>query len=228
MRIALVDDHAVVREGYRALFARQPDMEVAAEFGDATAAYAELRDVAVDVVVMDVNMPGGGAFETLVKLHRRHPALASLVFTMYAKAGFARQAFAAGARGYVTKSSEPDTLLRALREVNAGRRYLSPDVAQLLAWERFGNEHGALDALSTREFEVLRMLLDGRDVEGIAGSLSLSPKTVRNLHYAVKRKLGVRDDIELVRLAVRLDVIDLLELADEHAAGANGPGPPAG
>ena len=220
MRIALVDDHAVVREGYRALFTRQPDMEVTAEFGDATSAYAGLRYCPIDVIVMDINMPGGGAFETLVKLHRRQATLASLVFTMYAKASFARQAFAAGARGYVTKSSEPDTLLRALREVYAGRRYLSPDVAQLLAWERFGHEHGALDALSTREFEVLRMLLDGRDVDAIAGSLNLSPKTVRNLHYAVKRKLGVRDDIELVRLAVRLDVIDLLELADEHVAGS--------
>jgi len=219
MRIALVDDHAVVREGYRALLARQPDMEVAAEFADATSAYAGLRDQVIDVVVMDINMPGGGAFETLVKLHRRHPLLASLVFTMYAKASFARQAFAAGARGYVTKSSEPDTLLHALREVSAGHRYLSADVAQLLAWERFGDEHGALDSLSTREFEVLRMLLDGRDVETIAGSLNLSPKTVRNLHYTVKRKLGVRDDIELVRLAVRLDVIDLLELADDQPSG---------
>lgn len=216
IRIALIDDHAVVREGYRALLARQDDMNVVAEFADATSAYTGLRESDLDIVVMDLNMPGGGAFETLSRLHQRHPRLSSLIFTMYAKAGFARQAFAAGARGYVTKSSEPEALLRALRDVHAGRRYLSADVAQLLAWERFGDEHGALDALSTREFEVLRLLLEGRTVDTIATDLNLSPKTVRNLHYVVKRKLGVRDDIELVRLAVRLDVIDLLELSDER------------
>jgi DNA-binding NarL/FixJ family response regulator len=165
---------------------------------------------------MDLNMPGGAALETLARLHRRHPGLASLVFSMYANASFARQAFAAGARGYVTKSSAPETLLRAVREIRAGRRYLSADIAQLLAWERFGDERGALDGLSVREFEVLRLLLDGRNVDSIAAALNLSPKSVRNLHYAVKRKLGVRDDIELVRLAVRLYVIDLLELGDER------------
>jgi len=214
MRIALVDDHAVVRAGYRALLASQPEMRVMAEFADAASAYQGLRDVDVDVVVMDLSMPGAGALETLGRLHRRLPGLASLVFSMHCRAAYARQAFAAGARGYVTKSSEPEVLLRALREVGAGRRFLSADVAQLLAWERFGDARGALDSLTVREFEVLRLLLEGRDVETIAAALNLSPKTVRNLHYIVKRKLDVRDDIELVRRAVSLDVIDLLALGE--------------
>ena len=220
IKIVLVDDHAVVREGYRALLARQPDMVVVGEFGDAHSAYQGLREIATDVVVMDLNMPGAGALETLSRMHQRHRGLHSLVFSMYAKARFAEQAFAAGARGYVTKSSEPAVLLRALREVSAGRRFLSADVAQLLAWERFGGARGALDNLSVREFEVLRMLLDGRSVDAIAGDLALSPKTVRNVHYAVKRKLNVRDDIELVRLAVRLDVVDLIDLAGESSAAS--------
>lgn len=215
MRIALVDDHAVVREGYRALMVRQADMTVIAEFSSAASAYTGLKDVGVDIVVMDLNMPGAGALATLSRLHRRHLRLVSLVFTMYATASFARQAFAAGARGYVTKSSEPEVLLRALREISAGRRYLSADIAQLLALERFGDERGSLDSLSMREFEVLRLLLEGRDVSAIATVLNLSAKTIRNVHYAIKRKLGVRDDIELVRLAVRLNVVDLLDLADE-------------
>ena len=214
MRIALVDDHAVVRAGYRALLASQPEMRVMAEFADAASAYRGLRDVDVDVVVMDLSMPGAGALETLGRLHRRLPGLASLVFSMHCRAAYARQAFAAGARGYVTKSSEPEVLLRALHEVGAGRRFLSADVAQLLAWERFGDARGALDSLTVREFEVLRLLLEGRDVETIAAALNLSPKTVRNLHYIVKRKLDVRDDIELVRRAVSLDVIDLLALGE--------------
>ena len=133
IKIVLVDDHAVVREGYRALLARQPDMVVAGEFGDAHSAYQGLREIATDVVVMDLNMPGAGALETLSRMHQRHRGLHSLVFSMYAKARFAEQAFAAGARGYVTKSSEPAVLLRALREVSAGRRFLSADVGTLAA-----------------------------------------------------------------------------------------------
>lgn len=219
IRVALVDDHAVVRAGYRSLIDAQDDMTVIAEFGDAAGAYAELRHGDVDVVVMDLNMPGAAPLETLERLHRRTPRLRSLVFTMYNRPGFADQAFAAGAHGYVTKSSEPDTLLQALREVAAGRRYLSPDVARELALARYGSERGPLEALSVREFEVLRLLLDGRATDAIATALNLSPKTVRNLHYAVKRKLGVRDDIELVRTAVRLDVVDLLELGGADVAG---------
>jgi two-component system invasion response regulator UvrY len=123
------------------------------------------------------------------------------------------QALTAGALGYVTKSSPPETLLEAIACVARGQRYLSADIAQLLAWERFGSAHGRLDSLSVREFEVLRLLLAARGVDDIARDLHLSVKTVRNLHYAIKRKLEVRDDIELVRLALRLEVVDLVDFA---------------
>ncbi|MCB1745576.1 MAG: response regulator transcription factor [Gammaproteobacteria bacterium] len=215
IRIALVDDHAVVRAGYRALLASQPDLAVGAEYGDAGSAYRELDAASVDVLVIDLGMPGAGALETIARLAKREPRLRALVFSMHCRASYVHQAFAAGARGYVTKSSEPEVLLRAVREVAGGRRFLSADVAQLLAFERFGDARGALDTLTVREFEVLRLLLAGREVDDIAGALNLSPKTVRNLHYIVKRKLGVRDDIELVRLALRLEVVDLLDLGDE-------------
>ncbi|MGE0484012.1 MAG: response regulator [Gammaproteobacteria bacterium] len=215
IRVALVDDHAVVRAGYRALLVSQPDLGVVGEFGDAGSAYRELDARAVDVVVIDLGMPGAGALETIARLRQRDPRLRALVFSMHCRASYVHQAFAAGARGYVTKSSEPEVLLRAVRDVAAGKRFLSADVAQLLAFERFGDARGALDSLTVREFEVLRLLLAGREVDDIASALKLSPKTVRNLHYIVKRKLGVRDDIELVRLALRLDVVDLLDLGDE-------------
>ncbi|MEM7541388.1 MAG: response regulator transcription factor [Pseudomonadota bacterium] len=219
IRIALVDDHAVVREGYRSLISRQRDMTVTLEFDNAAAAYGGISDHPnINVLVMDINMPGASAFSTLRRLKQRFPKIASLVFTMYAKPRFAQQSFSAGAVGYVTKSNEPEVLLRAIREAAGGRRYLSPDIAQLLALERFQNERDAIDSLSNREFEVLRLLLEGRDVESIASSLNISPKTVRNLHYSIKRKFGVRDDIELVRRAISLDVIDLLELGAQSSA----------
>ena len=215
MRIILVDDHAVVRAGYRSLLSEQPDIELVAEFAHDDEAYRCLRDIEVDVVVMDLHMPGGSSLDTLRRMHQRSTRLRSLIFSMYASASFATQAFAAGASGYVTKSSEASVLPRALREVHAGNRFLSADIAQEIATTRFGHERGALEHLTVREFEVLRLLLSGQSVADIANILSLSEKTIRNLHYSVKRKLEVRDDIELVRLAVRLDVVDLLEFATE-------------
>ena len=144
VRVLLVDDHAVVRAGD------------------------------IDPMVMDLAMPGQGGLSAVQRITARERAPRVLVFTMHAHPSFAEQAFAAGALGYVTKSSPPAALLEALASVARGKRYLSADIAAVL---------------------------------------HLSVKTVRNLHYAVKRKLEVRDDIELVRLALRLEVVDLMDFA---------------
>lgn len=212
MKITLIDDHAVVREGYRALISRQQDMEVVAEYADASQAYLELKDKQCDVIVTDLSMPGLSAVEMIERLRQRGHASKILVFSMHTSVSFAKKAFAAGANGYVTKSSEPNTLLHGLREVFAGRQYLSADIAQQLALEQLESADRLLDELSVREFEILRLLIDGRDVGHIAGSLNLSPKTVRNVHYNVKKKLGVKDDIELMRRAIQLNIIDALEI----------------
>lgn len=212
MKIVLVDDHAVVREGYRALIARQADMEVIAEYADAGEAYDSLRDKNVDIIVTDLSMPGLSALEMIERLAQRGHAARSVVFSMHSNASFAKKSFAAGAFGYVTKSSDPSTLLHGLREVAAGRRYLSADIAQAAVLERVGVGGTPLDELTVREFEILRLLVDGRGVDEVANSLNLSPKTVRNVHYTVKKKLEVRDDIELVRCAIRLNVIDTSEI----------------
>lgn len=210
MKIALIDDHAVVREGYRALIARQTDMEVVAEYSDAGAAYEELKDLDVDIVITDLSMPGFSALELVERMKQRAHRAKFVVFTMHSNPGFAKKAFTAGAQGYVTKSSEPATLLHGLREISAGRRYLSGDIAQASALDRLGSERGLLDELTVREFEILRLLVDGKSVEEVAQSLALSPKTIRNVHYTVKKKLGARDDIDLVRVAIKLKIIDTL------------------
>lgn len=211
--ILLVDDHAIVREGYRALFARQPGLRVLAEAGDGATAYQLFKDQHPDVVITDISLPGSSGLELISRIKQRAPKARILVFSMHQNPGIALTAIRAGALGYVTKSSPPEALLRAISDVQAGRHALSADIAQALAIEQLRGEQLALDALTVREFEILMMLLDGKGAEIIAAALNISPKTVCNCHYLIKRKLGVGSDIELVRLAIKLNVMDLLQLA---------------
>jgi len=212
IRILLVDDHAIVREGYRSLLEKQPGMEVAAEAADGAEAYSRFKDCNPDVVIMDISMPGQGGLEAITRIKQRRPDAKILVFSMHQNPGFALQATRAGALGYVTKSSSPDVLIRAVYDVYAGRLTLSADIAQALALGKIGGDSIALQELTVREFEILRMLVEARSTDDIAQTLNLSPKTVSNCHYLIKRKLGVASDIELTHLAIRRSVINLLEL----------------
>lgn len=207
----LVDDHAIVREGYRALLERQDDMRVIAEAADGEQAYQQCKQALPDVLILDLSMPGQGGLEAIRRIHQRWPNAKILVFSMHQNAAFAEQAVRAGAKGYVTKSSLPDVLVRAVRDVFQGRQALSPDVAQALALSKLGGAREALDQLTVREFEILRLLVEAKSGEEIAETLHISPKTVSNTHYQIKRKLGVASDIELVRLALRLRVVELID-----------------
>ncbi|CCD91653.1 putative two-component response regulator (LuxR family with receiver domain) [Bradyrhizobium sp. ORS 375] len=201
--IMLVDDHAVVREGYRAMLHKQPGLRVVAEAADGAEAYRLFKEVRPDLVIMDLTMPGVGGIEGIRRIRQWDRDARILVFTMHENAGFAVQAIRAGARGYVTKSSPPDALIRAVAEVLAGQIAISPDIDHELALSRLSGERAAADVLTAREFEVMQMLLAERSTEEIAAALHLSPKTVANLHSLIKDKLGVATDIELVRLALR-------------------------
>ena len=213
IRVLIADDHAIVREGYRSLLAKQTGMEVVGEAADGASAYARCIELEPDVVIMDLSMPNLGGLEAIARIGQRLPQIRILAFSMHENPLFAVKAMQAGAYGYVTKSSSADVLLRAVREVHEGRRALSPDVAQALALSRLGVEHRSLADLTVREFEILRMLVEARSTEEIARTLNISPKTVSNCHYQIKKKLGAATDIELVRLAARMNVIDLLNLS---------------
>lgn len=213
IRILLVDDHAIVRQGFRSLLGKQPGLEIVGEAGDGAEAYAHCRNSVPDIVIMDLSLPGQGGLETISRIRKRWTTIQILVFSMHQNPTFAMQATKAGARGYITKSSPPETLIRAVYTVHAGGHVLSPDIAQALALEKFAGTSPHLDELTVREFEILRMLAEAQSTETIAEALCLSPKTVLNCHYLIKRKLGVANDIELTRLAVRMNVIDLLELS---------------
>jgi two-component system invasion response regulator UvrY len=201
--ILLVDDHAVVREGYRSMLQKQPGLRVVAEAADGAEAYRLFKEVRPDLVIMDLSMPGVGGIEGIRRIRQWDRGARILVFTMHENAGFAVQAIRAGARGYVTKSSPPEILLRAVMDVLAGGIAISPDIDHELALSRLSGERAAADVLTAREFEVMQMLLAERSTEDIASALHLSPKTVANLHSLIKDKLGVATDIELVRLALR-------------------------
>jgi DNA-binding NarL/FixJ family response regulator len=205
--VLLVDDHAVVREGYRTLLAKHGGLKVVAEACDAASAYQCYKDMRPDVVIMDISMPGRGGIDAIEHIRRLDAGARILVFTMHDEAIYALQAFRAGARGYVTKSSAPDLLIGAVRDVAAGRLVICPEISEALALDRLQEDGAGLEELSPREFEILRMILDARSTDEIASALHVSRKTVANYHYSIKSKLGVASDIELLYLGLRQGLV---------------------
>jgi two-component system invasion response regulator UvrY len=203
--VLLVDDHAVVREGYRRLLDLQPDLRVVAEAGNAEDALLLWKQHQPSLTVVDLSLPGIGGIELIQRLKAREPRVRCLVFSMYRDEVWVAQALKAGALGYVTKSSAPALLVEALRAVQRGQRFLSPDLAGSVETQAAAV---AAHELTPREFEVLRQLLAGHPVARIAETLHLSVKTVHNLHYQIKAKLDTSSDFELARIAWRRGWMD--------------------
>jgi len=218
--IMLVDDHAIVREGYRSLLQKQAEFEVLCEAGDGNEAYSQYKQHQPDVVVMDISLPGQSGLKAIERIRQYDANARVLVFSMHQNPSFALQATRAGALGYITKSSEPEALIRAIHQVAQNKHTLSADIAQALAMEKLGQEQSALDELTVREFEILRLLVDANSNQAIADMLNISPKTVSNSHYIIKKKLGVSSDIELTRLAIKMNLVNLLDLVDEAPGSA--------
>jgi DNA-binding NarL/FixJ family response regulator len=207
IKVLLVDDHAVVRAGYRHLLARDERIEVVGEAADAQSAYLAFCDLAPDVVVMDIALPGASGIDAMRRILARKPDARVLVFSMYEDAIFPTRALQAGARGYLTKSSGPDMLVAAVLAVARGEKYLSHDIAQALALRAHAAQQEPAIALSQREFEVLQMLARGETLGQIAGRLNLSEKTVANYQSAIKQKLGASNNIQIVHRAARLGLL---------------------
>lgn len=201
--VVLVDDHSVVREGYRRLLERSAGIRVIGEAADAGAAYSEYRRSNPDVVVMDISLPDVSGIEAMRHMLAREPEAKVLIFSMHEEPIFASRAFQAGALGYVTKASAPDVLVEAVRAVAQGKRFLSQDMAQALALQSVGGGEMGLKVLSNREFEVMRLLVAGDTISTIAEKLQLSYKTVANHQSAIRQKLGVETSAQLVKLAQR-------------------------
>ncbi len=203
MRILLVDDHAVVRAGCKALLENQEDLRVIAEADSGEAACRQFIEHTPDVVIMDLSMPGVGGIEAIRRIVSRHSDARVLVFSMHEDTLFVEQALQAGARGYIGKRRAPLVLVEAVRQIASGNIYIDPDIAQRLAYQKTKGSDSPLLALSTREFEILCLLAEGLSVNTIGNRLALSRKTVANYATQIKRKLKVETTSELTRLAIR-------------------------
>ncbi len=205
----LVDDHAVVRMGFRLLLQSTKDMSVVGEADSGEAAcrmYAELNP---DVVVMDLAMPGMGGLEALRRIRARHTGAQVLTLSAHDDPMHARRALQEGALGFLSKRGAPEALLEAVAAVAAGRRYIDPALAQKLALAEFdGAAKSPVERLSEREFEVFVRLAGGATVQKIAVDLNLSASTIGTHLYNIKQKLGVVNQSELTLIAIRHRLID--------------------
>lgn len=201
IRILLVDDHPIVREGYLRLLERQPKLSVVAEASSGEAALAAFATHAPDIVLMDLSMPGAGGLAAVETILARDPRARIIVVSMHQGAIFAQKAMAAGARGFVSKSSPPQELVSAITKVMSGRRALSTDMAQEVAQTSLGRDDIA--ALTRRELEILQLLARGMSGRTIAKSLGLSAKTIQNNLSQVRAKLDATGDADLVLKAQR-------------------------
>ena len=208
IRILLVDDHAVVRNGYRRLLDAEPGLLVVGEAARADQANEVMLHAHPDVALVDLNLRGSSGFEAIRGMLARRPELKILVLSMYEDASHITQALRCGALGYLSKHCEPTDVIDGIRRVANGKRVFSPEIAQVLACESAAGD-GALQQLTPREFEVLRMLVRGDSSQAIASSMQLSPKTILNYLSLIRQKLDVDNDFKLLHLAARHGLVSL-------------------
>ena len=208
IRVMLVDDHAVVRMGFRLLLQGTADIKVTGEADSGEEAVRTYSEARPHVVVMDISMPGIGGLEAIGRILAREPMARILVLSGHEDVMHARRVLKAGALGYLTKRSAPEALIQAIRQVHQGKTYLEPSIAQQLAMQQLGGEKSPVDMLSEKEFKVFLALARGKSVADIAQTLSLSPRTVGTHLYNIKQKLGASNSAELAIIAMRSGLIE--------------------
>jgi DNA-binding NarL/FixJ family response regulator len=205
--VLLLDDHAVVRHGYRQWIDGEPDMRVVAEAATSAQACELLRKVLVDVAVVDLSLKGDSGLEAMRRMKERLPGLKMLVLTMHDHPGYALQAFRMGAMGYITKDSDPQQLLDALRQVATGRRVVPGAADGAMPYPTGAALEDLFSQLTPREFEVLRLLLGGQEPQEVAKALHISEKTVNNTMSLIRQKLGERNDFRLMLMATEYGLL---------------------
>ncbi|HEX7811070.1 MAG TPA: response regulator transcription factor [Burkholderiales bacterium] len=209
IHLLIVDDHAIVRHGLRQVVSEAADIEVTAEAGSSQEAVRLLREQDFDMVLLDISLPDKNGIETLKMIKRDKPNLPVIMLTMHAEDEFGVRALKAGAAGYVTKQSAHDQLLNAVRQVAAGRRYISQDLAEELV-RSIGESSEKLphELLSDREFDTMRMLASGKSLSEIAQMFSISPKTVSVYRTRLLEKMKLKNNAEIAHYAMKNGLID--------------------
>jgi two-component system invasion response regulator UvrY len=208
--VMLVDDHAVVRGGYRLFLSQTRNIDVVCEAARGEEACQLYLDHRPDVTVMDLNLPGIGGLAALRRIIGRDPAAKALMFSIHDELVYVARSLEAGAKGYITKSCAPEMLVEAVARIAAGDTFLEPGLAQKLAFQSVSRDDAALvalNSLSAREFDVFCLLAKGLNTREAAEELQLSFKTVSNYASVIKDKLNVTSSVELVRLAYQFGVI---------------------
>lgn len=212
IKVLLVDDHELVRTGIKRILNDTEGMTVIGEAGSGEEALRVLRRRKPDVILMDVSMPGMGGLEATRKLHRQYPGVKVIVLTIHAQEPYPTRLLEAGAAGYLTKGCGVEEIVAAIREVQAGHRYIGMDIARQLALSMLpGGDKSPIDRLSQRELQVLLMVTHGQSTQEISDKLCLSPKTVCTYRYRLYEKLGVSNDVELTHLAMRHGMLEMSE-----------------
>jgi two-component system invasion response regulator UvrY len=208
IKAMLVDDHAVVRMGFRLLLQGTSDIQVVAEANSGEEAVRLYPEVRPNVVVMDISMPGIGGLEAIGRILAREPAARILVLSGHEDVMHARRVLKAGAAGYLTKRSAAEELIQAIRQVDQGKTYLEPSIAQQMAVQQLSGQKNPVDMLSEKEFKAFLALARGQSVQEIADIMSLSPRTIGTHLYNIKQKLGASNSAELAIIAIRAGLME--------------------
>ena len=208
IKILLVDDHAVVRMGFKMLIEAETDIKVIGEAESGEAAVKLFQELKPDIIVMDITMPGIGGLEAIDRIMAKDKNTKILVLSAHEDSVHPKRVLNAGAMGYLTKRSAAEELIKAIKSIHQGKRYLEPNIAQQMAITQLSGETNPAEILSDREFEVFMALAKGKSTNDIADTLCLSPRTVGTHLYNIKQKLNANNSAEIALIAIRCGLID--------------------
>ncbi len=208
MKIILVDDHELIREGLKKVVAKEFEIDVVGEAASAEEMFELLKSNKVDIVVLDITLPGRSGLDLISDIQTQSPNSKILILSMHPEDRFAVRALRAGASGYLTKGGASKSLIEALRKINEGRKYISPSLAEHLALELDTDFDKPLhESLSTREFEVMRLIAEGKPVSEIADMLCISVNTVTSYRSRIMEKMKMKSNAEVIRYAIEQKLI---------------------
>lgn len=207
INLMIVDDHMIMREGLKRLFELDKDIHIAAEAADGLQALERLRTKHVDLLLLDISMPGLSGEALISRLIHQYPRLPILVLSMHSDPHVAMRVLRSGATGYLTKTQSPETLIAAVRKVSTGARYIDPELLEQIALNSLkSNPSSGLDSLTNREFQIMRLLADGHSINQIAEQLMISNKTVSTHKINLMQKMGFSSNADLIKFASKLSI----------------------
>jgi two-component system response regulator NreC len=214
IRVVIIDDHQLFRDGLKSIFSTEEDIELVGEAADATVGLEIVRKTLPDVLLLDISVPGVSGLEICRQIAMSHPEIRIIILTMHKNDAYVKSAFSTGAMGYVLKHSAVDELTTAIRSVKSGKKYISSELTEGILHEYVtkteeDTKANLVSELTERENEIVRLIVQGWNTNKIADALHISPATVKTHRAQIMRKLGIHKNIELVKYAVKKGIIEL-------------------